>query len=463
MAFNPEQKYIIEEKQIPIDDFYKYKEDFVTRPPYQRKNVWSKIKQQNLLDSLFRRYYIPKVVIREIRLSPDRTINEVIDGQQRITTVQNFYEGNIKLPKSLSDLNHNLPGKAYEELDTEMRRFVDRYLTFSADVVKSIDDPKNVEHQKIATEIFWRLQQGESLNYMEVAHAKLSSLSRNVIVKYSDDISFDFDNYQPLDSNPDKHNFFNIIDRNNDRMQHLMLMTRFLMLEKANSITELKDTAVVDFIDEYVTDNGIGNYSLENENFVKMTLKNLNLLNDIFSNDIFSENNDKVKELRREYIIISLYLLLKHLKDNYKFQEEEKKLFYDFYLAFHDRWINPDEEDTDILQFQAHRQQSIANIETRHIIMRQLFFKYALDNSSNLILKDSDRIFSEYERIKIYRKDKGLCQMCLDVGKSEKEAFVSWKDYDADHIKPHSLGGETSIENGRVLCRYHNRSRGNSI
>jgi len=81
MAFNPEQKYIIEEKQIPIDDFYKYKEDFVTRPPYQRKNVWSKIKQQNLLDSLFRRYYIPKVVIREIRLSPDRTINEVIDGQ----------------------------------------------------------------------------------------------------------------------------------------------------------------------------------------------------------------------------------------------------------------------------------------------------------------------------------------------------------------------------------------------
>jgi len=144
-------------------------------------------------------------------------------------------------------------------------------------------------------------------------------------------------------------------------------------------------------------------------------------------------------------------------------EEEEKKLFYDFYLAFHDRWINPDEEDTDILQFQAHRQQSIANIETRHIIMRQLFFKYALDNSSNLILKDSDRIFSEYERIKIYRKDKGLCQMCLDVGKSEKEAFVSWKDYDADHIKPHSLGGETSIENGRVLCRYHNRSRGNSI
>lgn len=459
MPFNPQQQYIIEERPIPIDDFYRYEDDYVTRPPYQRKTVWSIKKQQNLLDSLFRRFYIPKIVIREVRLSEDRTISEIIDGQQRITTVQKFFSGNLKLPRSLNDLNPSLPGKSYDDLDPDVRRFVDRYLNYSADVVKGIDDPRNPVHQKIATEIFWRLQQGESLNYMEIAHAKLSSLTRNVIVKYSDDISFNYDDYIPIDDNADKHEFFNLIDRNNDRMQHLMLMARFLILEKNQGVAELKDTAVVDFIDEYVDEDGIGNYSLEDESFVKNTVTNLNVLKQIFSNDLFASNGSKVKELKREYIIVSLYLLLRHLRKNYKFQDDEKKLFYEFFLAFHDRWNNPDDDDTDILQFASHRQQSYNDVETRHMIIRQLFFKFAKDRDFVLIAKDTNRAFSEYQRIQIYRRDKGLCQTCLSEEKSENESFVPWKEYDADHIQPHYLGGETDIENGRVLCRYHNRSR----
>lgn len=50
------------------------------------------------MDSLFRRYYIPKLVIREVRLSDDRTVNEIIDGQQRITTVQEFFDNDYPLP-----------------------------------------------------------------------------------------------------------------------------------------------------------------------------------------------------------------------------------------------------------------------------------------------------------------------------------------------------------------------------
>lgn len=32
---------------------------------------------------------------------------------------------------------------------------------------------------------------------------------------------------------------------------------------------------------------------------------------------------------------------------------------------------------------------------------------------------------------------------------------------EADHITPHSLGGQDTIENVRVLCRHCNQSRGN--
>ena len=88
--FDPKTEYDVVRKDFPIRDFHEYKEEFVVRPPYQRKNVWSRKKQQALLDSLFRRYYVPRIIMREVRLGADRTVYEVIDGQQRIHTAQLF-------------------------------------------------------------------------------------------------------------------------------------------------------------------------------------------------------------------------------------------------------------------------------------------------------------------------------------------------------------------------------------
>ena len=179
--FDPRTEYVIINKNIPIRDFHLYPEEFVVRPPYQRKSVWSRKKRQALLDSLFRRFYIPRIVIREVRLHDDQTVNEVVDGQQRINTVQDFLADRLRLPKSLVDVHPSLPNSTYSDLSADTRRFVDR-LAYSADIVKQIDDPYNPDHQKIATEIFWRLQQGESLTYMEVAHSRLSCLARNFVV-----------------------------------------------------------------------------------------------------------------------------------------------------------------------------------------------------------------------------------------------------------------------------------------
>lgn len=81
-------------------------------------------------------------------------------------------------------------GAKYSELPPEICKFVDKSLKLDVDIIKNIDDPRNSEHQRIATEIFWRLQQGESLNFMEVAHARLSSPVRNFLVKYADDTTF---------------------------------------------------------------------------------------------------------------------------------------------------------------------------------------------------------------------------------------------------------------------------------
>ena len=78
-------------------------------------------------------------------------------------------------------------------------------------------------------------------------------------------------------------------------------------------------------------------------------------------------------------------------------------------------------------------------------------------------MKDEKRAFTELERLIIYRKGKGLCQACLREGKPEKEAKVGWSKYQADHVLPHSKGGQTILDNGELLCRDHNQSKGAKV
>jgi hypothetical protein len=304
------------------------------------------------------------------------------------------------------------------------------------------------------------LQQGETLTFMEVEHAKLSSLVRNFVVKFSDDETFDFKGYKPLDNNADKHPFFKIISRKNDRMQHLQLLTRLLMIEYKNGYTDLKDSAVVDFITAFERKDGIGNYTLENEDFAKACLSNLTEVFTVFKDDPMIDPSNGIQELRREYLIISLYMLVRHLRAYYVWNQAVRATVRTFFYDFYQRWDKREKTDIDLLVFTNRRQQSANDLTERDIIMRQLFFDFVTKRGTQMELKDERRAFNESERIQIYRKFNGLCQVCLAEGKPEKEATISWSEYEADHIFPHSLGGKTDVSNGQVLCKYHNASKG---
>jgi 5-methylcytosine-specific restriction endonuclease McrA len=458
--FNPQTEYDIYQDKIDVRDFHDYPEDFVVRPPYQRKSVWGTGKQQALLDSLFRRYYIPRLVLREVRLGETRLVREVVDGQQRITTVQRFFADEVKLPSSLNNFHKGLGGAKYSELLPEIRKFVDKSLKLDVDIIKNIDDPRNSEHQRIATEIFWRLQQGESLNFMEVAHARLSSPVRNFLVKYADDITFDYAIYKPVDENPDKHPFFDLIERGNDRMQHLSLMGRLLLVERAGGATDVRDKLLASLIDETQIPKGVGDESYEKEKEASSVLKTLNTFHKIFKDDPSLDAENGIKELTREYFIISVVMLVRHLQKYYALAPELYPRMRDFLYRFHERWQRHREDDRDILIFSDNRQQSKVDLENRDRIIRQAFFEYLEGEGIALQTLDTKRAFNEAEKIRIYRRDEGLCQACLKEGRSKVQATVSWGDYQADHIIAWIKGGQTVEENAQVLCTFHNASKG---
>jgi hypothetical protein len=218
------------------------------------------------------------------------------------------------------------------------------------------------------------------------------------------------------------------------------------------------------YVDDYQRSDGIGNWSMEAMPHAKRALRYMQVFHDTFREDPMVDQNSGLKEFRIEYFIISVYILLRHLVSYYVFDAAERKLYHDFVIDFHTRWRSGERHaDTDILIFSDNRQQTGGEIEVRDRIIRQAFFEYATKQGHQMLTKDERRAFSEAERIHIYRRDNGFCQMCVAEGKPEKEAQVSWSEYQADHVVPHSKGGQTTKENAAVLCRYHNLQKSNRL
>jgi len=456
--FSPKKDYHYETEKIAIEEFHRYRERFILRPAYQRKaNIWSPQKRQSFLDSICRGYYIPPLVLREVRLSEEKIRHEVIDGQQRITTIQLFYDNELELPKTLESMPRGslLVGRTYDQLDVEERKWFDK-LYLEADIIKNIEGKSDAEHLRKASDIFWRLQLGEPLRFMEIQHARVNSGPRNFVTKYADDTSYDFDNYEFVSENPYRHPFFGkVLGMRNDRMQHLLLLSRFLLLEFADGPTDLRQDKIEELFEKYPV-TVIGDSSFENKAEAKQCLRVLNKFYEIFKDDPMIDETSGVQELKTEYFVISFYLLLRHLDAYYVFGRDQYEIFKEFVRSFFQRWMTYDLEDKDMHIFTDNRRQTKENIEMRDMIIRGTFFGKYL----NLLLKDTQRNFDEVQRIAIYRRDKGLCQMCVEEGKPEEEARVSWSNYNADHIVAHIKGGLTLPENAQVLCKYHNLQKG---
>lgn len=97
-------------------------------------------------------------------------------------------------------------------------------------------------------------------------------------------------------------------------------------------------------------------------------------------------------------------------------------------------------------------------------------FEYILNGSKKEDLKLLDiRLFelpvkkAKYEEQTKRAKAKGVsnCPMCVMEGLSNKNKIWDFKDMDADHVTAWSKGGATNIKNCQMLCKTHNRMKGN--
>ena len=99
---------------------------------------------------------------------------------------------------------------------------------------------------------------------------------------------------------------------------------------------------------------------------------------------------------------------------------------------------------------------------------RKGVFEYVLGGSTETKLIDI-RVFDEATKKSIYKKQtdvakaKGIsnCSHCAIGHSSNKSKIWTIKDMDADHVTAWSKGGATDSSNCEMLCKSHNRAKGN--
>lgn len=182
-------------------------------PDYQRNNIWKLDKQTAFIESLFMGILIPPIYVVEIpgRDMLEESTYEVVDGKQRLSTINAFLTNKIALQeKSLEYYTDLFRNKKYEEITKEHKELTNAMLSSVLDIyVITANSPEFTKY-----DIFSRLNKGaEKLKVNEIRKAIYRS---DVLSKIDDFVKQNLDN----DNNPEQYRIYNEIFSTNDQKRY---------------------------------------------------------------------------------------------------------------------------------------------------------------------------------------------------------------------------------------------------
>lgn len=154
--------------------------DLDLQPEFQRGEVWSYKKRQKLIDTILRGWQIPPIhLIEKIN-----SVDEVLDGKQRLETIKKFFDGEIVIDGSITPFDEKISAmdkKTYYQLDDDTKRQFKKYSIRIIRLFKfKIEEP---------AELFYRLNQPVSLTSAEQRNAFIGAARDQVkeIVKWCEE------------------------------------------------------------------------------------------------------------------------------------------------------------------------------------------------------------------------------------------------------------------------------------
>lgn len=129
-----------------------------------------------------------------------------------------------------------------------------------------------------------------------------------------------------------------------------------------------------------------------------------------------------------------------------------------FYENYHKKAYNPKKVSTEVKRLYG----------DPYIKNHKGIFEYILGGSVDTKLLDV-RVFDEATKRSVYskqtdeaeKKGKSNCPLCATGHESNKSKIWKLNEMDADHVTAWSKGGSTDAKNCQMLCKSHNRAKGN--
>ncbi len=185
-------------KTRALDKIYKRRDRFDI-PEWQRQEVWSRSKKQNLIDTILRGWKLPKFYFLKVAADPETY--EVVDGQQRLATIFEFFENELQLAERTA---REFGGTYYKGLaDSVVDSFDDYEIEFD-----EIEDASEEE----VKEFFQRLQEGLPLTSSEKLNSIHSKL-RDFVLRLT------------------KHPFFKKVSASDRRYGHFDILAKVGAIE----------------------------------------------------------------------------------------------------------------------------------------------------------------------------------------------------------------------------------------
>lgn len=126
-------------RNYSIRDFEEWHEsgDLVLAPKFQRREIWIPKARSYLIDTIVRGKPIPKIYMRQdTNPKTRRTKREIVDGQQRLSTVLSFIKDGFKISRAHHE---DFGGMYFSELDRDTQSDVLKY-EFVVDLLQDMPD-----------------------------------------------------------------------------------------------------------------------------------------------------------------------------------------------------------------------------------------------------------------------------------------------------------------------------------
>ncbi|CAD5984121.1 hypothetical protein PCC9214_05234 [Planktothrix tepida] len=255
------------------------------QPVYQRRPRWDDKMKSRLIESFLINIPVPPIILFEI----DYNSYEVMDGQQRITAIKEFYENKLKLTGL--ELWPEINGRTYDQLPIKVKAGIDRRSISSIVIIaESTSDPETALFLKQKS--FERFNTGGvDLSQQEVRnclyHGKFNSLllelSRNPIFTQSWGIPIDENDPDLLNNNLYK------------KMEDAELVLRFFALRNVDHFQR----GMEGFLDLYMIKSS--NFSDEDILILKeVFLKTINLAYQIYNDNLFKPFDPKSRTWKKD-------------------------------------------------------------------------------------------------------------------------------------------------------------------